>query len=108
MRRIIIHIGAIRGVPEEETMSIEVEPDRSVDEARLRELMADANIPSLLPTLYQLTGDQKWVSPEMQPERTRGFDDNDSGGLPDERQAEIREAAVQAVLAWTNGAQPAI
>jgi 4-hydroxyacetophenone monooxygenase len=89
-------------------MSIEVEPDRSVDETRLRELMSGANIPSLLPALYQLTGNKRWLSPEVQPERTRGSELLDSGGLPEEVQAEIREAAVQAVLAWADGTAPAV
>jgi 4-hydroxyacetophenone monooxygenase len=93
---------------EEENMSFDVEPDRSVDEPRLRELIAAANIPVLVPVVYQLTGDKRWLSPEFRPTPTRGFGEHDSGGLSDEVQAEIREGAVQALLAWTNGTTPAV
>ena len=89
-------------------MSTGVQPDKSIDEARLRELIAVANIPSLLPTLYQLTGDDRWLSPELRPTPTRGFGNHDDGGLSEELQAEVRAAAVEAVLAWAEGRPPAV
>ncbi len=50
--------------------------------------------------LIHLTGDRKWLDERYQCSRIRGLDENDTGGLPDEVQAEIREAAEHALLKW--------
>jgi 4-hydroxyacetophenone monooxygenase len=89
-------------------MDTGVQPDMAIDEAQLRELVAAANIPSLLPTLYQLTGDDRWLSDDLKPTPTRGFSNHDDGGLSADRQAEVRAAAVEAVLAWSRGTAPAV
>jgi 4-hydroxyacetophenone monooxygenase len=73
-------------------------------EARLAAALELANIPILLPVLVQLTGDQRWLAAPYLPTRNRGLDDNPSGGLSDELQAEIRAAALRAILAWNAGA----
>jgi len=52
-----------------------------------------ANVPTLACLLVQLTGDRRWIEGKFVPARTRGMDDNDSGGLPVEVQREIRDAA---------------
>ena len=52
-----------------------------------------ANLPTLLMVLAQLTGERRWLEPPYAPTRTRGMDDNDSGGLPEPIQDEIRQAA---------------
>jgi 4-hydroxyacetophenone monooxygenase len=52
-----------------------------------------ANLPTLLMVLAQLTGDRRWLEPPYAPVRTRGMDDNDSGGFPEPIQDEIRRAA---------------
>ena len=44
--------------------------------------LAVANIPTLACLLVQLTGNRKWIEGRFVPERTRGLDDNDDGGLP--------------------------
>ena len=62
-----------------------------------------ANIPTLLLVLVQLTGQLRWLNAPYQPTRTRGLGDNDTGGLPEAIQAEIRTAATAAVLAWRDG-----
>ena len=67
-----------------------------------------ANIPSLLAVLYQLTGDRAWLSERYRPTRSRGMDDNDSAGLFEDVQAEIRAGAVNAVRAWANGRPAAV
>lgn len=85
-----------------------VTPDPSLDPHRLRAAIAQGNIPSLLPVLYQLTGDQRWLHEPYFPQRTKGFEELNTGGLPDEIQAEIRAAAVDAVLAWANGTPAAV
>jgi 4-hydroxyacetophenone monooxygenase len=85
-----------------------VAPDDGGDAARLQEAIELANVPILLPVLVQLTGDDRWLTAPYLPERNRGLDDNPSGGLPDEVQAEIRAAALNAILAWWAGAAVAL
>ncbi|MFN0091517.1 MAG: flavin-containing monooxygenase [Acidimicrobiales bacterium] len=71
------------------------------------ELFADAvavaNIPTLLMVLVQLTGERRWLDAPYRPKRARGLSDNDTGGLPEDVQAEIRDAALEAILAWREG-----
>ncbi len=54
-----------------------------------------ANVPTLACLLVQLTGDRRWIEGKFVPARTRGMDDNDSGGLPGDVQQEIRDAAYE-------------
>jgi 4-hydroxyacetophenone monooxygenase len=75
-----------------------------VDLTLLDQGIAQANIPSLLMVLVQLTGDLKWLEPPYAPRRGRGLDDNDSAGLPEETQAEIHAAARTAIRASLAGA----
>ncbi|MCW3064222.1 MAG: NAD(P)/FAD-dependent oxidoreductase [Solirubrobacterales bacterium] len=77
-------------------------------EAHLREAVAIANIPTLLPVLVQLTGETRWLEGAYRPERNRGLDDNTTGGLPEEVQEEIRAAALAALVAWRDGKPPAM
>jgi 4-hydroxyacetophenone monooxygenase len=67
-----------------------------------------ANIPTLACVLVQLTGDPRWIEGRYIPSRVRGLDDNDSGGLPEEAQTEIRRAALEALTAWFAGRPPAL
>lgn len=69
----------------------------------LQEAMEHANVPTLLPILYQLTGDEVWVSERYHPTRARGLDDNPTGGLSETVQDEVRQAAVEATLGWWSG-----
>ncbi|MCA4135384.1 NAD(P)/FAD-dependent oxidoreductase [Arthrobacter sp. M4] len=82
---------------------MEQEANREAFERDIREAMPYTNIPTLLLLLHQFTGEDRWLKDPFQPERSRGLDDNDSGGLSPEIQAQIREAAVQAILAWKGG-----
>ncbi len=75
---------------------------------RFRDAIAIANIPTLIPVLVQLTGDQRWLEDPYRPERNRGLDDNPSGGLPEPVQEEIRAAALDAILAWRAGTPVAV
>lgn len=85
-----------------------VEPEQ-IDEETLRAAMAEgANVPTLLMVLVQLTGDRRWLAEPYRPSVGRGLSDNDSGGLSDDVQAEIREAAISAILAWRDGGPVAI
>lgn len=71
--------------------------------ARLREALEEANIPTLLLVLQHLTGDGKWTLPPYRPVRGKPLDDNDSGGLTAELQAEVRASALAAVVAFYEG-----
>jgi 4-hydroxyacetophenone monooxygenase len=83
-------------------------PDADIpaDDAMLRNACAKANIPALLMVLAQLTGEERWLSAPYVPSRTRGMDDNDSGGLPAAIQDEIRRAAYD-TLRMTSSGPPA-
>ncbi|MCW8278465.1 NAD(P)/FAD-dependent oxidoreductase [Pseudomonas sp. PCH199] len=83
-------------------------PAESVDLTLLRLGVDEANIPALLMVLVQLTGERKYLGSPYAPSRSKGLDDNDSGGLPDEIQAEIREAAWAAITAWVDGREPVL
>ena len=78
------------------------------DSQRFAEALTTANVPTLLMVLVQLTGDLRWLEEPYRPHRARGMNDNDSGGLPDTIQAEVRKAALEAILAWRAGKPVAI
>ncbi|MFO7552498.1 MAG: NAD(P)/FAD-dependent oxidoreductase [Haliea sp.] len=63
----------------------------------LVDAIARANIPTLACLLVQMTGDCRWIEGSYVPSRPRGLDDNDSGGLPSEVQAEVRQAALEGI-----------
>lgn len=78
------------------------------DERQFEEAIAVANIPTLLMVLVQLTGELHWLEPPYAPQRSTGMGDNDSGGLEPDRQREVREAALEAIVAWKAGRPMAI
>lgn len=75
-------------------------------EATLKRALSSANIPTLLMVLVHLTGDTQWLSERYQCSRIRGLEDNDPGGLPDDVQEEIRQAAYSAILLARQGQTP--
>ena len=75
---------------------------------RFAEAIAIANIPTLLMVLVQLTGDLRWLEEPYRVIRGRGVNDNDTGGLPEPIQTEVRTAALKAILAWRAGRPVAI
>jgi 4-hydroxyacetophenone monooxygenase len=83
-------------------------PATDIGDDDFAEAIAIANIPTLLMTLVQLSGETKWLHEPYRPSRARGMSDNDTGGLPDAVQQEIRDAALDAVLAWRDGRPVAI
>jgi 4-hydroxyacetophenone monooxygenase len=89
-------------------LAIPVERAVEIDADRLRTSVDAANLPALLMSLFQLTGDRKWLEEPYRPTRTKGLSFHDSAGLPADRQAEIREAAVAAILAWAGGMPAAV
>ncbi|MGB5758950.1 MAG: NAD(P)/FAD-dependent oxidoreductase [Acidimicrobiales bacterium] len=78
------------------------------DEQLFTEAVAVANIPTLLMVLVQLTGEMHWLDEPYRPKRQQGMGDNDSGGLSEQAQAEVRESALEAILAWRTGRPVAI
>jgi 4-hydroxyacetophenone monooxygenase len=77
------------------------------DPIRLQQAAHAANIPTLIAVLYQLTGDRRWLSERYRPTRSRGMDDNRTGGLNDPVQAEIRAAFNAAMHDWVATRSPA-
>ncbi|MFC0314803.1 flavin-containing monooxygenase [Gordonia phosphorivorans] len=61
----------------------------------------------MLAVLLELTGDPRWTAPRYAPTRSRGMDDNATGGLPEEVRVEIQEALVDAVEQWWAQGGPA-
>lgn len=78
------------------------------DHEWLKTALAASNVPTLACVLVHLTGDIRWIGARYAPTRIRGLDDNDSGGLPDDVQDEIRHAAQEALVAWFKGRAPAM
>src|SRR5450432_2356625 len=78
------------------------------DRRALLEGVKQANIPTLIPVLVQLTGERKWLEPPYAPRRGRGLDDNDTGGLPGAIRDEIKSAAHEAIVNWLDGAPVAL
>jgi 4-hydroxyacetophenone monooxygenase len=74
-----------------------------MNEEGLLEALRDANLPTLVPVLYQLTGDRAWLAPRYHPTRSQGLDDNPTGGFPPDVQEELRQATARAVLRWAGG-----
>jgi 4-hydroxyacetophenone monooxygenase len=79
-----------------------------VDDATLRAAVAEANLPTLLMVLVQLTGDLRWLQEPFVPSRTKGFADNDTGGFSEELQRQARRAAADAIVEWRHGRPVAI
>jgi 4-hydroxyacetophenone monooxygenase len=77
--------------------------DSATADARLHDAVRAANIPTLLMVLVQLTGDLRWIRAPYRPTAARGVDDNDSGGLPESVQAEVRTEAAAAIRRWRGG-----
>ncbi|RYF35614.1 MAG: NAD(P)/FAD-dependent oxidoreductase [Comamonadaceae bacterium] len=74
----------------------------------LERSLQTGNVPTLLMVLLHLTGDRHWLDDRYRCSRIHGLDDNDSGGLPEEVQAEVRRAAFEAILAWKAGKAPVL
>lgn len=84
------------------------DPGRAIDRKRLEAAVGSANLPTLLMVIVQLTGNRRWLQSPYRPTRPRGLGPHDGGGFAEEVAAEIRRAAVEAVCAWADGADPAL
>ncbi|TCK26772.1 flavin-containing monooxygenase [Pseudonocardia endophytica] len=83
-------------------------PDRPLDEDRLHRAVAAANLPTLAMVTFQLTGDHRWLRDPFRPTRGPGLGPHDSGGLDAPEADELRRGAVEAITAWSRGAEPAV
>lgn len=70
-------------------------------EAKLREALQLGHVPVLLSLLIHLSGDEKWRDERYRTARTRGLEDHRDGGLPEDEQQEIRDAAFELAKNWT-------
>jgi 4-hydroxyacetophenone monooxygenase len=80
----------------------------TLDDDRLREALQSANVPVLLATLVQLTGDRRWMRAPYLPVRNRGLGENTGGGLEPELQREVRAAAFEAIRRWRDTGEVAL
>ncbi|QSR32213.1 monooxygenase [Nocardioides sp. S5] len=84
-------------------------PDRGrLARDRVQQAVSQANLPTLLMVLYQLTADDRWLRDPFRPTRGKGMSDNDSGGFSQSDQEMIREQAVTAIVAWSEGQEVAL
>jgi 4-hydroxyacetophenone monooxygenase len=72
-------------------------PMVALDPSRLREALVEADVPVLLMVLMHLTGDRKWIETPFRPQREGRLFADESGGLQDAVQTEVREAAYRAL-----------
>ncbi len=71
-----------------------------VTREELEHLLQDADVPVLLMVLVHLTGERTWLEAPYLPERDISFFADESGGLSEDIQQQIRSAAADAVLAF--------
>lgn len=83
-------------------------PGTPVDDKQLTAALRSANLPALVMVLHQLTGEQRWLEDPYRPTRTKGMDDHDSGGFPEDVQQTIRDAAAAAIREWSAGKPAAV
>ena len=74
-----------------------------VTRADIEDALGDADIPVLLMVLAHLTGERAWLQEPYAPERDMSFFANESGGLPEDIQRRVKEAAADAILAYHDG-----
>ncbi|MCZ4586168.1 NAD(P)/FAD-dependent oxidoreductase [Rhodococcus opacus] len=84
------------------------QPEATDFDQQLRDAIGVANIPTLLLVLVQLTGDKRWLDEPYRPVRSRGVDDNDTGGLSTEIQDRIRDGAFDAIRVWHRDGEIAV
>jgi 4-hydroxyacetophenone monooxygenase len=66
-----------------------------MDRERLRSALSQADVPILLMVLVHLTGQRRWIQPPFCPKRDSRIFAEESGGLPEALQAQIRAAALE-------------
>ena len=74
-------------------------PLTDADRPMLEAAIAAGDVRVLLMVLFHMTGDESWLLPPYQPKRDVRLIPDPNAGLPEPLQAEIRRAAVEALLA---------
>jgi 4-hydroxyacetophenone monooxygenase len=74
-----------------------------VDRAHLKQSLSEADVPVLLMVLLHLTGDRRWIEPPFRPQRDSRIFADESGGLPEDVQARVRAAALEALAGVSPG-----
>jgi 4-hydroxyacetophenone monooxygenase len=74
-----------------------------ISDDELRAALQEANLPTLLAALTQLTGDDTWLTGRFRPGLPLGVDDSDSAGLSSELQQAARDEAFGVLRAWHDG-----
>jgi len=75
----------------------------SVADTELRAALQEANLPTLLAVLAQLTGDDSWLEEPYRPTAPSVAGDHDTGGLSEELQAQLRGRAFDVLTALRDG-----
>ena len=75
--------------------------DVTADDATIRDAVACAAVPALLPAVAQLTGDLTLLRDDLRPDPANLLDPD--GGLTPDQVAEARELAVEALVAVRDG-----
>ena len=78
------------------------------DRDELAKAMEAANLPTILMVLVHITGDRSWLRPPYRPSKPRALNLNDSAGLPDELQQEVRARCVDAIVDWESKGRPSL
>ncbi|MBV6761583.1 flavin-containing monooxygenase [Rhodococcus opacus] len=82
------------------------DPAEAEFQQSLAAALDDANLPTLLAAVVQLTGDLSLLEGKFRPTAMRGPGDHDDGGMPDDVRAELRTLAFDVVLAHRRGELP--
>src|SRR4051812_22096961 len=70
-----------------------------MDSERLRAALAEADLPVLLMVLVHVTGERRFIDPPLRPRRDMQIFADESGGFPEDLQAEIRAEALKILSA---------
>ncbi|HEY9265935.1 MAG TPA: FAD-dependent oxidoreductase [Mycobacterium sp.] len=80
-----------------------INEDRADFEAQLTAALDDANLPTVLAVLVQLTGDRSYLEDRFKPGPMRGSGDHDDAGLDPERQRLLRQEAKDVIMRHRRG-----
>ncbi|MCA1842193.1 MAG: NAD(P)/FAD-dependent oxidoreductase [Actinobacteria bacterium] len=69
----------------------------------LRAALGEAHLPTLVMAMATLSGDGSWLREDWRPAAPRGAEEDNTGGLPPDVQADIRAAAFELIMAWRAG-----
>jgi len=78
------------------------------DMEHLERAVDGASLSALVMSLFQITGDEKWLSDRYRPRRIHGISADRSAGLGDIERAEIKQAALDHLPAYLAGAPLAV